>query len=216
MKKLSIAVAGIASVCLWFGISATAHAQEASVAAQNQEAVASYEFVAQPGNSMSVMARRAVQLYDEQSADISLPEPCIIAAETKIVQASNPRHLAIGENVRFDGSVVAEQARIAATLTEDQKAAWSVYSNNANFDTSNVKLAKEVAAQSQTANPQQPNAGTEQSSEQSSSQNKPAENTNQTTDGSAPWYWWVVGIGTIAALYYLLGGKPKTTPDSTK
>lgn len=224
MKKVSVIVASFAAACLWFGLGQTAHAQEASPtpqeaapAAQNQpSAPATYEFVAQSGNSMSVMARKAVQLYDKEAADINLPEPCIVAAETKIVQSMGARWLNEGEKFVIDGNLVADQARQASGLTDEQKTAWSVYSNNADFTLADVKLASEVATQNGAATtPEQNNTDQTPPADQQSTNDQESES-NNTTNGSAPWYWWVVGAGTIAALYYLLGGKPQKEKTSSK
>lgn len=213
MKKASLIVAGLAMACIWLGNSqsVSAQAEQPPVEQQTTTAPASYEFVAQPGNSMSVMARRAIQLYDQKTDDITLPEPCIIAAETNIVQSLGPRWLREGEQFKIDESVVSDWARKANGLTEEQRAAWKVYSDNANFTLNDVKLVSEVAAAEQNASgsssTQQDGNPDQAQGDSNEDQTESSDTQSGTTNGGAPWYWWVVGAGTIGALYYLLGGR---------
>lgn len=214
MIKASVIVAGFLAASIWLIQSPHASAQAADqqpTAPPQAAAAAPYEFTAQQGNSMSVLARRAIQLYDEKSNDIALPEPCIIAAETHIVQTLGPRWLNLGEKFKIDESVVAEFARKANELTEPQRAAWKVYSDNADFTLTDVKLTSELVSQAndQQQSSEQQNSDSQSSSGENSEQGEQSNADSNTTDGSAPWYWWVVGIGTIGALYYLLGGRPK-------
>jgi hypothetical protein len=210
MIKASVIAAGVVAACLWLGLPATVSAQSSEEPSVQTTSPAVYEFTAQNGNSMSVLTRKAIQLYDQKTEDLSLPEPCIIAAETKIVQSLGPRWLALGEQFIVDESMVAEYARQASQLTEEQRSAWKVYSDNADFELADVKLTSElVAAQSNTNNDQAESPAESDATSQSETTEGQPETTAETTDGSAPWYWWIVGIGTIGALYYLLGGKPK-------
>lgn len=224
MKKASLIVAGLAAVFVWVGATPQASAQEAQPEPQPTEqtsapAPTQYEFIAQPGNSMSVMARRAVQLYDQKTEAVNLPEPCIVMAETNIVQNLGPRWLAVEENFKIDESLVADFAQKANNLTEEQRAAWKVYSDNAEFNLTDVKLASEVVAAQNAADgisaEGESNSGDQASTTDQNSADTTNESQSGTTNGSAPWYWWVVGAGTIGALYYLLGGRPKPKESSS-
>jgi hypothetical protein len=99
--------------------------------------VSNYDYVAQPGDSYSLMARKAVQTYGINNS-INLSGAQIIFVETNLTKAAGSPVLNLGQNVSIDGNLVSEWVEKAQALTEEQQALWQPYANNANFNTDAV------------------------------------------------------------------------------
>lgn len=100
----------------------------------------SYQYVAQPGDSYSLMARKAVQTYGI-TENITLSQAQIIAAETNLTQQAGSPLLNQGQKVEIKTDNVATVVDQAQKLTDTQKAAWNHYAQHANFNTNNVGQA---------------------------------------------------------------------------
>jgi cytoskeletal protein RodZ len=87
-----------------------------------------FDYVAQPGDSYSLMARKAVQ---------------IIFVETNLTLAAGSPVLNLGQQVSIDGNLVSEWIEKAQALTEEQQAEWQPYVDRANFNTNSVGEATE-------------------------------------------------------------------------
>jgi hypothetical protein len=95
---------------------------------------ASYVYIAQPGCSLSLVARRSLQLYDESRDDIVLNNAQIIFAETNLVKELGSRWLNTGEEVTIEFTSVEKFAQSSQHLSQTSLDAWQAYANNANFD----------------------------------------------------------------------------------
>jgi hypothetical protein len=119
------------------------HAQ-ATQAPSTQKAPAAetvYHYVAQPGDSYSLIARKAVQTYGIVSKTKLSPAQ-IIFAETHITQAAGSPSLSVGQKVDVKESTVKSWVEKASKLSASEKAAWNVYAQGVNFNTDNVGQAK--------------------------------------------------------------------------
>lgn len=99
-----------------------------------------YKYVAQTGDSYSLMARKAVQDYSKKNKS-NLSQAQIIAAETTLTQAAGSPYLDVGQNVTIKASDVKSAVDAAKKLTDAQKAAWQQYVAGADFDTGGVGQA---------------------------------------------------------------------------
>lgn len=100
----------------------------------------SFNYVAQPGDSFSLMARKAIQTYGINNK-VNLSEAQIIFAETNITQTAGSPVLAQGQKVEINETTVKDWVEKAKSLTAEQQAAWDVYAKQANFNTNKVGQA---------------------------------------------------------------------------
>lgn len=112
-----------------------AAATTAKPAEQKKEAA--YKYVAQPGDSYSKMARKAVQTYWKKSA-AKLSNAKVLAAETWLTQEAGSPLLNKGQTVELKESAVKAAADKAVKLTAAQEAKWQAYVVGVNFNTSAV------------------------------------------------------------------------------
>lgn len=95
-----------------------------------------YTYVAQPGDSYSVLARKAIQTYGiDSKTDLSGAQ--IIFVETNLTQAAGSPLLNEGQSVAISKATVEEWVDKAKDLTDEQEAAWNVYVPYVDFDTRN-------------------------------------------------------------------------------
>lgn len=147
MSKLTLTallLAGVVGVSTLAG-PATASAQDnnqdnksqkAAPAEDRPAASGSYDYVAQPGDSYSVLARKAVQTYGFEEK-VNLSQAQIVAAETNLTLAANSPLLIQGQKVSISKATVQEWVEKAEALTAVQQALWQPYTVGVNFDTSN-------------------------------------------------------------------------------
>lgn len=96
-----------------------------------------YSYIAQPGDSYSLMARKAIQTYGLTN-DVELSEAGILYAETNLTQQSGSPRLEVGQRVEISETAVAEWAGLAKELSDEQLASWDYYTQFANFNTDSV------------------------------------------------------------------------------
>lgn len=96
-----------------------------------------YSYTAQPGDSYSLIARKAIQTYGITNK-VNLSEAQIIFAETNLTQAAGSPVLLQGQKVEIKEATVKEWADKAEDLNAQQQAAWNVYAVRANFNTDKV------------------------------------------------------------------------------
>jgi hypothetical protein len=101
-----------------------------------------YDYVAQSGDSYSLIARKAVQTYGVING-VNLSGAQIVFVETNLTLAAGSPVLNLGENVSVSVDLVAEWVEKAQALTEEQQAAWQVYADNADFNTDTVGEVRE-------------------------------------------------------------------------
>lgn len=96
-----------------------------------------YRFVAQPGDTYTQMARKAVQIYGIEN-EVNLSEAQIIAAETNLTVNAGSPSLTVGQVVEINRSDVKTQATAASELSESEQAAWEAYNVGVDFNTNSV------------------------------------------------------------------------------
>jgi hypothetical protein len=199
----------------WIFLSpATTNAQEgeegaAETTATTAEATAtteSYEYKVQPGDSVTVIVRRSLQL-EAADKQIELSPAALLYCETTITNRVGARLLEIGETITVPTNLLNECLESSKSLSEAQKSAWQVYANQANLNqesvvpTSTPKAVREAAAKAAAEAEALKQATAETASD------------NNSASGSADWYWWILGGAAILALYFVLGG---TLPGAKK
>lgn len=117
------------------------HAPAQKVVAHEQKndkaKTAVYSYTAQPGDSYTKMARKAIQTYGLTNK-IDIGQAGIIYAETNLTRAAGSPELNEGQKVEIKAEDVHQWADKAKSLTDAQKAAWNYYVQFVNFNTNNV------------------------------------------------------------------------------
>lgn len=101
------------------------------------DAGVTYEYVAQPGDSYSKIARKAVQTYGLKH-DVSLSQAQILFAETNLTRAADSPFLNEGQQVAVAEATIGEWVERAEDISDEQKAAWQRYTAGVDFNTDNV------------------------------------------------------------------------------
>lgn len=100
-----------------------------------------YDYVAQQGNSYTLLARKAVQTYGKKFK-VNLSPAKIIYAETNLTQQAGSPFLDINQNVSIAETTVKQWVDRAKALTASQEAAWNYYVSFVNFNTDSVGTAR--------------------------------------------------------------------------
>lgn len=118
---------------------ATVSAQESGeVQEESAEEVSSdYTYVAQPGDTYTQIARKAIQTYGVND-NVNLTPAGIVYAETNLTQEAGSEELAEGQEVSIDGELVKKWVEAAEKLSEAEQAAWDIYVPFVNFNTDNI------------------------------------------------------------------------------
>ena len=96
-----------------------------------------YNYVAQPGDSYSKIARKAVQTYGLKH-DVKLSTAQIIFAETNLTLEAGSPALSVDEEVSVSEADVKTWVERANDLDDETEAAWAVYAQGVEFNTDNV------------------------------------------------------------------------------
>jgi hypothetical protein len=211
-----------------------------------------FSYVAQPGDSLSVMVRRSLQQFDQEFADVTLTPSAAIFAETAIVQRMGSPLLEIGQNVSIPRNLVVEYAAAGTKLSPEQVAAWQPYAAAADFNVTAAPAPVAASTPAPQATPAPQNTPTPAPTTEATATPAPeasatpaataspeaaatpdpnatpaienpeganteatpglqaTDNNTDNQNSSAPWYWWLVGAGTLGVLYYLLSGRKST------
>ncbi len=102
-----------------------------------EEAPAAYTYEAQPGDSYTLMARKAVQTLGIVE-DINLSQAQIIFVETNLTQSAGAPLLDVDEIVDIEKASVSDWAQRATELSESEEAAWAAYTAGVDFNTDGV------------------------------------------------------------------------------
>lgn len=94
-----------------------------------------YNYTAQPGDSYTVLARKAVQTYGINEK-VKLTAAQIVAAETQLAVNAGSIELNEGQTVSIEKSAVKSAVTAVQKLSADVLAAWAVYVPSVDFDTS--------------------------------------------------------------------------------
>lgn len=114
------------------------HAQQE----QHSENSNAYTYIAQPGDSYSQMARKAIQTYGIVH-NITMSPAAIVFAETGLTQAKGSPLLTEGQEIVINETDVQHWVEAAQNLSQDQQAAWAYYAQFADFNTNAVGEVKE-------------------------------------------------------------------------
>lgn len=96
-----------------------------------------FSYTAQPDDSYSLIARKAVQTFGIINK-VDLSEAQIIFVETNLTQKAGSPELNEGQKVDINTNTIKEWVEKAGQLSQEQKDAWNVYAQNANFNTNSV------------------------------------------------------------------------------
>ena len=99
-----------------------------------------YNYVAQPGDSYSVLARKAVQTYGIVNK-VNLSQAQILAAETNLTVKAGSPLLNEGESVKFDVATVKSAVEAAQKLSAVEQAGWHLYVADVDFNTNRAGQA---------------------------------------------------------------------------
>lgn len=151
LKSTQNYFAAVVAVVALFGLAAAGSISPVSAAqdgANNQPAQQNqnndqntYVYTAQPGDSYTLMARKAVQTYGILN-NVNLTQAQIIAAETNLTQAAGFPLLNEGQRVEFTAANVRSAVESAQKLTAEQQAEWQVYVPHVDFNTNAVGEAR--------------------------------------------------------------------------
>lgn len=100
-----------------------------------------YAYVAQSGDSYSLITRKAIQTYGLKK-EIKLTPAQIIYAETDLTKAGGSPRLNVGQTVTVNEADVEATVAKAQKLTPAQETAWNYYVRFAEFNTSSVGEAR--------------------------------------------------------------------------
>lgn len=96
-----------------------------------------YNYVAQSGDSYSLMARKAVQTYGLTSK-VKLSGAQIIFSETNLTEAAGSPVLNLGQKVTIKQSAVQSWVTKAQKISSAEAAAWNYYVPFVDFNTNKV------------------------------------------------------------------------------
>lgn len=96
-----------------------------------------YKYVAQPGDTYSQLARKAVQTYGLKYK-VNLSQAEIIYAETLLTNQAGSPYLNEGEVVTIAESAVKDVVQKAQKLSAEAEAAWQQYVPRVDFNTDNI------------------------------------------------------------------------------
>lgn len=96
-----------------------------------------YEYIAQPGDSYTKMARKAVQTYGIET-DRQIGASGVLFAETNLTSLAGWPELNEGQTVTISKTSVQEWFDKAAKLTAEEKASWEYYVPFVDFNTNSV------------------------------------------------------------------------------
>lgn len=173
----------------------TTSVESVEAVAETEEEVTSevtYRYVAEECDSLTKLVRRAILVYDQANDEIELSKPGIIYAETNIVQNMGAYLLDIGDEVVVNGEDVEKYALSSLDLTQDQIAAWDVYTSSVDFTIPTIQQPENVEEV------------VEEIKEEIAEENGEAEEVVVEEDEEASAVWWFAGIGGAAVVWYLL------------
>lgn len=186
-----------------FVIGNQAHASAAAISQKTDKAaITAYSYVAKPGDNMTYMVRRSVQLY-AAAKQIKISSAEAVYCETNVVQKMGGHLLNIGERVDVPFDTLQKYIGSSRRLTHSKKSAWNVYVKQINFDLKRLNPMNKPAAQSAAA-VHVISTATKQPRKQSSATQK-SKNNNAAFSRAA---WIVIALLVIATAYYFTRYKP--------
>lgn len=182
-------------------------------AANSQQAASqsddNYVFVTPEGGSLSVLARRAVQIFDQDNTSVSLTPAQAMYIEATLVKELGDRYLEIGEKVSISRDRIVALAQQSQSLGAADAAAWQEYANNVDFNVGSVTA--ESTPKTEPESDKKP-------SEQTDKKDDDNKKGGQQGQGSSKLPGWgvVAAIAAIGAAVYFLNPTRRTSVTSTK
>jgi hypothetical protein len=163
----------------------------------------SFDYTAERSNNLTLLVRRALQIYDENDDSLSLSEAQVIYAETNVVHELGAYQLDVGQEVSVPTDLVAKYAASSQELSEGRLAAWNRYARRARFDLSGI----------QPANVSQEKAGGDQpAANQPTSQEDGTKADNGKASDGVDWWWLALLAAVILGLWYLMRQREEEAP----
>lgn len=112
-----------------------------AASAKKDKSITSYHYIAQPGDSYTLLARKAIQTYGI-THKISLSKARILAAETHLTIAAHSPQLNTMQPVSISKKVVKKWVSAAQNISKAKEKLWAVYlTPSVNFNTDQVGQA---------------------------------------------------------------------------
>ncbi len=114
-----------------------APAENEQASQENNEAQGPYNYTAQPGDSYTKIARKAVQTHGINN-NVNLSQAQIVAAETFLTNEAGSPNVNAGDKVNISEDAVKAAVERAEKLDDNAKALWERYVKFVDFNTDNV------------------------------------------------------------------------------
>ena len=161
-----------------------------------------YVYVAQPGDNLTLLVRRSIQLHMANTGQ-TLPTAQVIAAETYAVQTMGAFELDINQRVEVSADLVARCSAQASILDQAAINRWAVYQPIDETIDEIVPVSQPASAGVQT--PVEPVADHDTGSDVTETTDKDKDvDKDKDKDEGISWYWWVLGIVLILVIVWRL------------
>lgn len=186
--------------------------QAQSAFAHTADEHSEYTYTAQPGDSLTLFARDAINKYAaEHDSELSAAQR--VYAETRIVQKLGAELLNVGQKVTIKGEAVADAVKRAENLSADQRAAWQPYAVVADFSEEALRtpvgVDSEAAAETENETARDRSTSNDRSTERERANQNEVRNENEADDGS--WYTnvftWVLIVAVAIIAWSLFASR---------
>lgn len=201
------------AVCVVLEFSASASAQAPPPANPPQapppasSAPSEYIYTAQPGDTLTHLVRRSLQL-EAENQKTTLPPAAALYCETTEVQKLGSYLLDVGQMVTIPAATLRQCITASKVLSAEQQAAWQPYVALVSFEIARIQPNNigRVNSSAQTNQPSPPPAEDQNATKDKADEPSPQPPAPAQAAESAGWYWWLIGAGVLVALYFVLGG----------
>ncbi len=173
------------------------HASAATTQATSTSPPVAYTYIARPGDNMSIMVRRSIQLY-AAAKKIKLTPAMAMYCETNTVQKIGGHLLNVGESVNVPFNTLQKYIASGRKLTTAQQASWNAWAQLASFDLDGLNPTNKTKAQA-VATSKTSSATTKTPSKQTSNTQT---NKSKSTFDKLTWYGWIALAAFVLATGY--------------
>lgn len=175
---------------------------------------ANYVFVTPEGGSLSLIARRAIQLYDQENTSLALSQAQALYVESHLVAELGDRYLEIGEKITVSKDRLAAIAKESQALSATDLTGWQAYATDVDFNVAGINPEGLAAATPAGENPEKEK---QKSDEAASSEEKKDEQQSARRESLPDWGVLAAIIAIGAAVYFLNPiRKPAPAPAKAK
>lgn len=169
-----------------------------------------YVYTVEECNNMTLLVRRSLQLFDDNSDNVSLSEAQIIYAETHITRELGARDLIYpGETIVVDRALVERYAQHSQNVPTHEIQAWQTYAELADFALTDI-MPQNTEDTGQPTDDTSATRDNEQTPDVDENTNdRQTEQPQQENGVSEAWPWLLLGAGTVALLWYALWREPE-------